>query len=747
MKDLSVLRAALSDYYMHKLAGSVEDLRVRVYERLDELDKNEPGQNAYKLKAAQYRTIAEEFVPHLFDHMPFYFETGAVASYGDGHYARGGRHANGWLLERNSHIIRERYPEEWKTFCHAQSDKLYLTCGPFFDTEHTPIPMTKIFTVGLSGIHAEAVDALSRCTTEEERDFVEASIAGLEALKLIADKFAAAAKKRLETETDPENISNFELIADTAARVPWNPPKTFYEGMVTLAFMRKAIGSLEGYGYNSVGRPDLLIGPLLESDLAAGVSRDEMYDLMCRFMLIWDCHVDHDKVMAGYADYEYENSITIGGIDADGNEVFNDVTRMFVESALELDLIYPKLMCRFGSGSSEEYLKLISKPLLKSKNIFLFENDDTMIPALVSAGYSLAQARNYVISGCWDTVIGDYNKPMCGEYTNLLRALEWTVHMPKEKLAENMLDFKPISGAKSFEEVYSIFLSNAEQIIKQKALLNSVGGKAWKDVSPLCLTSALMVNPLKNLKDISDGGTGYPREQMNFAGFPDVVDSLLSIKRLCFDKKICTLDELIDQCENDWEDEGLRHIAASSPAFGDGDDESNALAARLSSDLYRLTRGLPTLFGGEFAMGYYMYTEVIWWGKLIAATPNGRHAGYYISHGVTPTRLHEIKSVTDVLRSIKAMDLEKCAANSIANVMLPLAKIDEDRMVGFIRACAKTGIEAIQINCVSRDELLAAQKDPEHYKHIIVRVTGFSCQFVMLSKEWQEEVLSRNYYN
>ena len=115
-------------------------------------------------------------------------------------------------------------------------------------------------------------------------------------------------------------------------------------------------------------------------------------------------------------------------------------------------------------------------------------------------------------------------------------------------------------------------------------------------------------------------------------------------------------------------------------------------------------------------MGYYMYTEVIWWGKLIAATPNGRHAGYYISHGVTPTRLHEIKSVTDVLKSIKAMDLEKCAANSIANVMLPSAKIDEGRMVGFIRACAKNGIEAIQVNCVSRDELLAAQKDPEHYK-------------------------------
>lgn len=741
MNDLEKLRSELSDFYLHELADSVDALRADVYDKLDEYDRKNPGLNAYKLKAAQYKTIAESFTPHLFDHMPFYFETGAVAAFGDGAYGRGGRHANGWLIERNSHIVSDRFPEEYTLFCRAISDKLYLT-GPFSDIEHTPIPMTKIFSVGLSGIYAEAKEALGRCTTDEERDFVEASIAGLEALKLIGEKFAAEARRRLETETDPENIRCFTLIADTAARIPWEAPRNFYEGIETLAFMRKAMSSLEGYGFNSVGRPDLLVGKLIGDE-----SYDEMYDLMCRFMLIWDCHVDHEKIMSGYADYEYENSITIGGIDEDGNEVFNDVTKMFVESALELELIYPKLMCRFGSRSSEEYLKLIAKPLLESKNIFLFENDDTIIPALMSVGYSEKQARNYVVSGCWDVVIGDYNKPLCGEYTNLLRALEWTVHLPVEKLKADGLDFRPISGAKSFEEVYEIFLSNAKQIIDLKADYEAIGGSAWKDIAPLCLTSALMIDPLKKFRDISNGGTGYPHEQMNFAGFPDVVDSLLAIKRLCFDEKLCTLDEMIEQCKNDWSDEGLRHIAANSPAFGDGSDESNEFAARLNSDLYRLTRGLPTLFGGEYAIGYYMYTEVIWWGKVIAATPNGRHAGYYISHGITPTRLHEVKSVTDVLRSIKVMDLSKCAANSIANVILPSARIDEKQLCGFIRACALSGVEAIQINVVSRDELLAAQKEPEKYKHIIVRVTGFSCPFVMLSKQWQEEVLSRNYYD
>lgn len=745
--DYSSIRSELADYYMRTLAVSVENLRGKVYEKLDDFDRENPGLNSMKLKAQQYRTIAETFEPKLFDHLPFYYETGAIAAYGDGSYGRGGRHADGWIFDRNNHIVDDRFPESRRLFSQNISDILYLTCGPFFDIEHTPIPMKKIFSVGLSGVYEEAKEALVKCENDEERDFVMAAMAGLESIKLIGEKFAAEARSRLENETDPENIRCFTMIAETAGRVPWEAPKTFYEGMATLAFMRKAIGSIEGYGYNSVGRPDVLIAPLMENDRKNGMTYDEMYDLMCRFMLIWDCHVDHDKVMSGYADYEYENSITIGGVDENGNEVFNDITRMFVDSALELDLIYPKLMCRFSSKSSKEYLALISKPLLRSKNIFLFENDDTMIPAMMNAGYTEEQARGYVVSGCWDALCGDYNKPSSGEYLNLLRALEWSVTMPEARLFANHLDFKPISGSGSFEEVYSAFLSNAEQLIRLKARLNATGGICWKDISPMPVTSALMMNPLRNRRDLTNGGTGYAREQMNFAGFPDVVDSLLAIKRLCFDEKICTVDEMVNQCVNDWPDENLRILATRSPAFGDGSDESDALAGRLNSDLYRITRNLPTLFGGEYKIGYFMYTEVIWWGQKISATPNGRHSGYYISHGITPTRLHDIRSATDVLRSVKAIGLEKCAANSIANVMLPAARLDEDSLGAFIRACALNGVEAIQINCVSRDELLAAQKEPDKYRHIVVRVTGFSCPFVMLSKQWQEEVLSRNYYD
>lgn len=741
------LMAAIRRYYKETVHNSVESLREKVYARLDNFDSENPGLSSYKQKAEQYKIIAEEFNPVLFDHIPFYFETGALEAYSDGAYCRGGRHANGWMFKKKAHISNDISPENEKLFYQNISDVLYLTCGPYFDVEHTPIPMEKIFEVGLKGIYAEAESELKKCTEDEESDFIESAMAGLKALKLISEKFSLEAKRRLENETDPENIRCFKLIAETAGRVPWNPPETIYEGLATFAFMRKALGSLEGYGYNSIGRPDLLLVKCLENSKVAGISDEEIYDYICRFMLIWDCHVDREQIMSGYADYEYENSITIGGVDKDGNEVFNEITAMFVDSALELDLIYPKMMCRFSSSSSDDYLRTIAKPLLKAKNIMLYENDDIMIPALTASGYSPEDARNYIVSGCWDVVCGELNNPSCGEYLNLLRILEWSTHMPKEKLAENSIQFLPFSGAKSFDEVYDIFLNNAYEVIYQKARLNAEGGKCWKEISPLCLTSALMRNPLKNHRDISNGGTGYSREQMNFAGFPDVVDSLLVIKKLCFEDKICTIDEIINQCKNNWQDKSLLTLAKKCPSYGDGTDYSIDLSSKLNSDLYRITRNLPTLFGGEYNVGHYMYTEVVSWGKKIKATPNGRLDGYYISHGLTPTRIHETRSVTDVLRTISKLDLKKFVANSIINVMLPLENIDSKTLVGFIRSCAICGIQAIQINCVSRNDLLAAQKDPEHYKHIMIRVTGFSCPFVNLSPEWQEEILSRNYYN
>lgn len=141
-----------------------------------------------------------------------------------------------------------------------------------------------------------------------------------------------------------------------------------------------------------------------------------------------------------------------------------------------------------------------------------------------------------------------------------------------------------------------------------------------------------------------------------------------------------------------------------------------------------------------------MYTEIIWWGKQMKATPNGRHDGDYISQGLTPSRLHQIKSVTDVFSGLRHTDMTELSSGSVINVVLPAMSVNGDVLDAFFRGCAKAGTHIMQVNCVRREELEAAMQHPEDYGHIIVRACGFSAPFVSLSSEFQKEFLTRNFY-
>ena len=190
----------------------------------------------------------------------------------------------------------------------------------------------------------------------------------------------------------------------------------------------------------------------------------------------------------------------------------------------------------------------------------------------------------------------------------------------------------------------------------------------------------------------------------------------------------------------------MRQAAIHAPSYGDGGEDTSRFTGKLAEDLYRISRDLPTVYGGQHSVGFNLYTQIIWWGRCTAATPNGRREGEYLSHGLTPSRLQPSRSVTDTMSSLRYMDLDNYGGNSVINFVLPVGKMDPDIFVAFLRTAAKAGTQAIQINCVDRDTLLKAQKEPENYGHIIVRICGFSAPFTSLSPTYQEEFLTRNFY-
>jgi formate C-acetyltransferase len=189
----------------------------------------------------------------------------------------------------------------------------------------------------------------------------------------------------------------------------------------------------------------------------------------------------------------------------------------------------------------------------------------------------------------------------------------------------------------------------------------------------------------------------------------------------------------------------MRLAATRCHGWGDANEDSCALANRLNNDLFAIFQKKVGTYGGKVHMGHLTYTEIRFWGEATLATPDGRKNGEYFAQGLTPSRLKRIPCVNDVINSLACLDPSTMAANSVVNIILP-PKIPLDRCVAFLRACAGTAMQALQLNCTSREELLDAQKHPEKYPDLIVRVTGFSAKFTSLSREWQNEVITRNFY-
>ena len=235
--------------------------------------------------------------------------------------------------------------------------------------------------------------------------------------------------------------------------------------------------------------------------------------------------------------------------------------------------------------------------------------------------------------------------------------------------------FEPVDGAADFDEVYRITLSNIGKLFSARAGIILRGKGIWSRVDPLPIYSAPLESCLDKRLDYTEGGAKYQDDQIMLVGFPNIVDSLLAIKTLCFDEKKYALAELLEAVRTNWDGrEELRRDCLRCRCWGDESEESCALAKRFNDDLYSLADALPpTLWGGRTQIGHLTYTEIRFWGEKMLATPDGRRDGDYICQGLTPSRLHRIPNVTLAVNSFRRLDASKMAANTVVNIILPSA--------------------------------------------------------------------------
>ncbi|MBQ4145241.1 MAG: hypothetical protein IJD36_01315 [Clostridia bacterium] len=742
------LRNELKNFYWNIVDSRSDEFCKECLSELDAMYR--PDMSVYEMKKLQYSVITDRFDPVVFSNSPFYYETGTMSAQCDGskEHRNNHNHAAGWTYWRRCHQFQDQNMELWKKKTVQVDEIFYLICGPYNDVnQHFVFDFKPILEMGLEGIYNKADKLLSTCRKPEEREYLDAMCTGLLCIRKIAEKFSDKAQSLLASCEDASK--NLSLISRTARNVPWKKPETFYEALNTYAFLRKAIGTLEGIGINTFGRIDLDLYPFYKADIQKGaITEAEAYDLICKFLITWDMCYDHDMKMVGYSDHEMENTYVLGGYDKDGEFVFNELTAMFLRANREEEIIYPKIMVRFSEDAPGEYFDLINESILKGSSTAMYLNDDAIIPALLRAGRTTDEARNYIVSGCWGINCLGVESVDGGCYVNVLRAFEYSIHNLTDRMEKVGMCFRPIDDAKNFEEVYSITLDNIMTLLRERESITIQGGRIWDKVDTLPIYSTTMQNCMETITDYTAGGAKYRDDGYKCTGFTNVVDSLLAIKQLCFDEKKYSLGQLLDAVRNNWVGyEEVRQDALDCHGWGDGSKASCELAARFHRDLYDMTQQLTGTFGGKVLLGYLNYTEVRFWGEKTLATPDGRKSGDYISQGLTPSRLKKISCFTDVIYSMKSLDASLIGNISVMNIILPAGKLSTEACDVFLREAAHSGVQALQLNCTSKEELLDAQKHPEKYPNLIVRVSGFSAKFTSLSTEWQNEFISRTFYD
>ena len=750
------LRRELRAFYPDECHGATKSAKVAagaraIREGLDAYAAAHPGYDALDLRRESYRLMREHAVPVLFDNLPFYFELGVNG---------------GWSIwdpcvvpSRNVNRLCEKFydekglipADERKLLSDRMGGRLLVCCGPFVDDQHHLPPFHSVLTKGFGGIRAEVAAALAKCPADDAkgRKELETALDGLDTVHAIQLAFAEAAKRRLEQSDNLsiEQSNNLRRIIEAAARCPWEPPRTFFEGLNALWFIRESLGYVDGVCNFALGRPDAWFEGLYRADLAAGrLTEAEARELIAQFLIVSDCHLDTHRTIDSYSDQEAEMPLTLGGCDAGGRFVYNDLTRMFLEEHLRQKLVFPKLHCRVSRDAPAAYLEQIGDMLMRGHAVFALFNDDRHVPNFEALGIPTARARDYVCTGCWDGNVDTETDVDCANYMSVARILEMTIHRNPEEERRYRVRIDPIDGATSFAEVEETLYRNFIRFMRDALARYTRYGRANAEVFPHPAYSMCLTGCVGSRRDTTDAGTFFRPRVVTLAFMANVVDSLCAIRRLCFEDRSCTLPELLAAVRTNWageEGERLRRLAMDAPYWGDDTPASNDLMRRWISRVSDDIRDLRNDQGGPYVLACWIYREFVIWGEKTRATPDGRRDGDRLAQGFAPSEYRCKAAATSVLNAISSVDHARLYASN-ANLMFDKASMNPALFAALFRVACQTGMHLLQPNCTSVEDLLDAQVHPERHQDLIVKVCGYSARFVSLSKRYQDEVIARH---
>ncbi|MGD9240104.1 MAG: pyruvate formate lyase family protein [Desulfobacterales bacterium] len=591
----------------------------------------------------------------------------------------------------------------------------------------------------------------------KKRDFLEAVVISLSAIVRIAERFGDLAEQMAASAKDVRRKNELLQIAEACRRVPGKPARTFREAMQSFWFVWLMVLG----GASGPGRFDQYMYPFYRKDIEKGRITDaEVLELLVclRIKLMQYNFVGGGKLQrekwAGMARW---NNWVIGGVTPEGEDATNPLSYLILEAARECRTPHHTITVRVHEKTPEDLMQKALEVVKLGLGLPAFIGDKSYIKYLTSNGVPLKDARDYGISGCLDVNLAGKSRTSAIGMFIVPRVLEIFMNNGFDPRLDMQLG--PQTGKfeefNSFEAFMSAFKTQLQHFMGLAAEEHNILLQAHARLFPDAVHSALMDDAVKVGRDALDRVMPFENGSvLNLVGMINVVDSVAAVKKLVFDEKKISLQELKAALDANWEGESnsrIRKMCLEAPKYGNGDIYVDSIAAELFQFWADTAASFPTAWGGTTKATAISITAHAPGGAMTGATPDGRFAGETLADGsLSPAQGKDTKGPTAVLRSAMAVNQDPFQATLLNMKFDPSAfKTQEDlrKLSILMRTYFSQGGKHIQYNVVGRDTLLDSQKQPEKHRNLIVRVAGYSAYFVNLGKPVQDEIIKRTDYS
>lgn len=632
---------------------------------------------------------------------------------------------------------------------------------------HIVVDYEKVLKLGLKGVIKEAEEALSALDLSEndalrKKAFLESIIITLRSAIKFAQRFANLAEDLARGERNPVRAGELMQIARNCRRVPEYPASSFYEAVQSVWFVH-LIQQIESNGHSvSLGRLDQYLYPYYEHDIKNNViTRDFAMELLeCLWIKLFSIikirPTSHSGYGAGYPTYQ---NVTIGGQTKEGRDAVNVLSYLILESVAGTRLTQPNLSVRLHANTPERFLQKCIEVLKMGFGMPAFKNDEVIIPSLLSRGVSHDDAYNYSMVGCIEVAVpGKWGYRCTGmSFLNMIKVLEMTVYGGKDpRTGHCLLHTKSLTEIQSFEEFWEQWEKQMQYYTKLSIVLDHVADTNLEKLVPDIFTSALVNDCIKRGKTVKEGGAVYDMVSGLQVGIANVANSMAAIKKLVFEEKVLKPEKLIEAMKANFESEEgieIQKKLLAAPKYGNDDDYVDELAVKAFNTYvkeivkYKNTRFGRGPIGGIYYPGTSAISSNVPMGAVVGATPDGRKAWTPAAEGASPTQGTDKKGPTAVLKSVSKLPTILITGGNLLNQKfspdLLEGKERMERFVDLLRTFVALKLWHIQFNIVSSEVLRAAQREPEKYRDLIVRVAGYCAQFVTLDPTTQEDIISR----